>query len=127
MKPNDTYGNYTRIEQSTELHGNINTESDIRIDGTMEGNIQTKGKLIIGKDATVKGDVNCLDADIGGHFQGSLTAQEMLSLRSESVVVGEVTIGKLMVASGATFNAKCAMINSTNNIKSLFKNSEKTA
>jgi len=127
MKPNDTYGNYTRIEQSTELHGNINTESDIRIDGTMEGNIQTKGKLIIGKDATVKGDVNCLNADIEGHFQGSLTAQEMLSLRSESVVVGEVTIGKLMVASGATFNAKCAMINSTNNIKSLFKNSEKTA
>jgi cytoskeletal protein CcmA (bactofilin family) len=127
MKPNDTYGNYTCIEQSTELNGNINTKSDIRIDGTMEGNIQTKGKLIIGKEATVKGDVNCLNADIEGHFQGRLTAQEMLSLRSESVVVGEVIIGKLMVASGATFNAKCAMKNSTNNIKALYKESEKTA
>jgi len=127
MKTSDTHGNYSRIEKSTHIKGSIKTHSDIRIDGTLEGDIQTKGKLIVGKGGTVKGDVVCLNADIEGNFQGKLNAQETLNLKSESVVVGEVTIGKLVVAPGATFNAKCSMKNSSNTIKSLYDNSEKTA
>lgn len=127
MKTSDTHGNYSRIEKSTHIKGSIKTHSDIRIDGTLEGDIQTKGKLIVGKGGTVKGDVVCLNADIEGNFQGKLNAQETLNLKSESVVVGEVTIGKLVVAPGATFNAKCSMKNSSNTIKSLYDKSEKTA
>ena len=103
MKGNDHHGLYSRIEKSTLIKGSIKTRSDIRIDGNMEGDIETKGKLIIGVGATVKGDVLCANADIEGTFQGKLNAQETLSLKSESVVTGEVTIGKLVVASGARF------------------------
>ena len=126
MKGNDHHGLYSRIEKSTLIKGSIKTRSDIRVDGNMEGDIETKGKLIIGVGATVKGDVLCANADIEGTFQGKLNAQETLSLKSESVVTGEVTIGKLVVASGATFNAKCSMVNSSDKIKALYS-SEKTA
>ena len=127
MKTHEMNGVYTRIEKSTIIKGNLKTNSDIRIDGTMDGNIETKGKIIIGKVASVKGNILCMYAEIEGKFKGKINAQEALSLKSESDVSGEVTIGKLIVASGAKFNATCTMVNNSDKIKSLYDSSEKTA
>ena len=60
MKTHEINGVYTRIEKSTSIKGNLKTDSDIRIDGTMDGNIETKGKIIIGKGASVKGNILCM-------------------------------------------------------------------
>ena len=127
MKTHEVNSVYSRIEKSTSIKGNLKTNSDIRIDGTMDGNIETKGKIIVGKGASVKGNILCMNAEIEGKFKGKINAQETLSLKSESEVSGEVTIGKLIVAAGATFNATCTMVNNSDKIKSLYDSSEKTA
>ena len=127
MKTHEVNSVYSRIEKSTSIKGNLKTNSDIRIDGTMDGNIETKGKIIVGKGASVKGNILCMYAEIEGKFKGKINAQETLSLKSESEVSGEVTIGKIIVAAGATFNATCTMVNNSDKIKSLYDSSEKTA
>ena len=60
---NDTNGQYSRIEKATTVNGNIISETDLRIDGVMEGTVTTKGKIIIGKEAKLKGSLNCQNAD----------------------------------------------------------------
>ena len=50
MKNNDINGKHSRIESSTSIKGDIISEGDFRIDGTLEGSIKTNGKIVIGKE-----------------------------------------------------------------------------
>lgn len=126
MKNNETNGQPNRIERSTKITGEIVSEADFRIDGTLEGSIATSGKVVIGKEGLIKGTIQCSYADIEGKFIGNIDVKESLSLKSSSHIEGEVVIGKLIVESGAVFNAKCSM-KSANDVKSIAGKREKTA
>lgn len=129
MKGSDNNGQYSKIDKNTTLNGNINAKTDIRIDGKVEGEIITTGKVIIGKDANVKGKVLCGNADIEGIFYGELTVSGTLSLKIGSNLEGKVRIQKLMVESGAIFNASCSMHSAEDGVKKLksFDEKEKQA
>ena len=109
MKNNDINGKHSRIESSTSIKGDIVSEGDFRIDGTLEGSIKTNGKIVIGKEGLVNGSVSCNNADVEGKIKGNLFVSETLNLRSTCHIEGEVLIGKLIVESGANFNASCSM------------------
>ena len=126
MKNNELNGQPNRIERSTKITGEIISEADFRIDGTLEGTITTSGKVVIGKEGVINGNVNCAFADVEGKFSGKIEVKESLSLKSTSSVEGEVIIGKLIVESGASFNAKCSM-RSAKEVKSISGKHEKTA
>lgn len=126
MKNNELNGQPNRIERSTKITGEIVSEADFRIDGTLEGTITTTGKVVIGKEGVINGNVNCSFADVEGKFSGKIEVKESLSLKSTSSVEGEVIIGKLIVESGASFNAKCSM-RSAKEVKSITGKREKTA
>ena len=127
MKTTDSNGQYSKIDKNTVLKGAINATTDIRIDGTLEGEVETVGRVIIGKDAVVNGKVLCANADIEGVFKGNLTVSGSLSLKAGSNVEGEVFIQKLIVESGATFNANCSMHSEEDGVKKLTNTREKTA
>ena len=107
MKNNDINGKHSRIESSTSIKGDIVSEGDFRIDGTLEGSIKTNGKIERGKEGLVNGGLSCNNADVEGKIKGNLFVSGTLSLRSTCHIEGEVVIGKLMVESGANFNASC--------------------
>ena len=109
MKNSEINGHYSRIESTTKVKGEILSDGDFRIDGTLEGSIKTDGKVVVGKEGSIIGTVSCSNADVEGNINGSLFVSNTLSLRSSSVIDGDVSIGKLIVESGATFNAKCSM------------------
>ena len=127
MKTTDSNGQYSKIDKNTVLKGAINAKTDIRIDGTLEGEVETVGRVIIGKDAVVNGKVLCANAEIEGVFKGNLTVSGSLSLKAGSNVEGEVFIQKLIVESGATFNANCSMHSEEDGVKKLTNTREKTA
>ncbi|MGB2152412.1 MAG: bactofilin family protein [Flavobacteriaceae bacterium] len=126
MKNNELNGQPNRIEKNTKIKGDIVSEADFRIDGNLEGSIKTSGKVVIGKDGVIKGIIDCAFADIEGKFNGKLDVKESLSLKSMCQLDGEVVIGKLIVESGAVFNAKCTM-RSASDVKSINGKIEKTA
>jgi len=125
MKAIDNNGHYSKIDQNTKLTGTINSKTDIRIDGTVDGEVVTTGKLILGKQAHVKGKILCSNADIEGYFNGELTVSGTLSLKSACTVEGKVHIQKLIVESGAIFNAHCSMHSEEDGIKKLKHSNEK--
>ena len=97
------------IEKNTTFVGNFVSESDFRVDGTFEGSIETKGKIVIGEKGSINGTIVCNSADIAGNFTGNIQVQDLLSVESTGSVEGDVTISKLIVESGAIFNANSSM------------------
>ena len=106
---NEIGGQPNRIEKNTKIKGEIVSEADFRIDGKLDGNVKTSGKVVIGKDGYIHGKVECVNADIEGSFNGELLVSDLLSLKSSAVIEGTVSVTKLAVEPGATFNASCTM------------------
>jgi cytoskeletal protein CcmA (bactofilin family) len=102
-------GQPNRIEKNTKIKGDIVSEADFRIDGKLDGNVKTSGKVVIGIDGYIHGKVECVNADIEGNFNGELIVADLLTLKSSAVIEGTVIVSKLAVDPGATFNASCTM------------------
>lgn len=112
----DLLGKTNRIVEGTIIEGTISSSADFRLDGHLIGNFQSKGKIVIGPAGSVKGDIICRNCDIEGKFNGKIQVLETLSLKSKSVIHGEVICGKLSVEPGAEFSASCIMKPNVKNI-----------
>lgn len=99
----------TLIGTGTTLKGDISSNSDLRIDGTVIGNIHSSAKIVIGANGVVEGDISGAQADIVGKVSGNIRAKELLQLRGECEVTGNLYAGKLQVEPTATFNGQCHM------------------
>ena len=99
----------TLISAGTSLKGDISSNSDLRIDGTVIGNINSSAKIVIGANGVVEGDIFGNQADIVGKVSGNVRTKELLQLRGESIVSGNLYAGKLQVEPTATFNGQCHM------------------
>lgn len=101
--------NQNIISQGTKIVGDFNSEGDFRVDGVIEGNIKTTGKVVVGKSGFIKGTLQGTDAYFEGRFSGNLSLSGTLTLKAEAHLEGEVVVGKLAVEPGATFNVTCVM------------------
>lgn len=99
----------TLISSGTTIKGDISSNSDLRIDGTIIGNINSNAKIVIGNSGVVEGDIHGNNADIVGKTSGTIKVKELLQLRGECVVNGNIYAGKLQVEPTATFNGQCHM------------------
>ncbi|MBU2938081.1 polymer-forming cytoskeletal protein [Lacinutrix sp. C3R15] len=97
------------IAKGTKIIGDLLSEGDLRIDGTVDGNIQTPGKVVVGKSGVIQGKLSASDAYFQGKFSGNLNLSGTLTLKSSAHIEGEVVLGKLEVEPGATFNVTCVM------------------
>ncbi len=97
------------ISLGTKIVGDFNSEGDFRIDGTIEGNIKTTGKVVVGKSGVIKGTLQGTDAYFEGKFSGKLALSGTLTLKASAHIEGEVIAGKLAVEPGAAFNVTCIM------------------
>lgn len=102
-------GGATLISSGTILKGDISSNNDLRIDGTVIGNVNSSAKIIIGTSGVVEGDITGNQADITGKVSGNIRAKELLQLRGECLVTGNLYAGKLQVEPSATFNGQCHM------------------
>lgn len=99
----------TLISAGTTIKGDISSNADLRIDGTIIGNINSNAKIVIGSSGVVEGDIHGNLADIVGKTSGTIKVKELLQLRGECVVNGNIYAGKLQVEPTATFNGQCHM------------------
>ncbi|MBS1667455.1 MAG: polymer-forming cytoskeletal protein [Bacteroidetes bacterium] len=97
------------IGSGTTLKGDISSSGDIRIDGTLNGNIHCTAKVVIGANGVVTGDVNGQQADIMGKVTGSVKVKDLLQLKGGSVINGNLYAGKLQIEPTASFNGECHM------------------
>lgn len=97
------------IGPGTKITGDIDTNGDIRIDGIIEGSVQSKGKIVIGNNGSIKGKVKCTNAEIAGEMNGEIEVMELLSLKATSKLMGDIKTNKLSIEPGAIFSGTCTM------------------
>ena len=102
-------GSASLIGSGTSMKGDITSIGDLRIDGTLVGNIICSAKVIIGANGVVEGDVSGQQADIMGKVSGTIKVKELLQLKSNCQVNGNLYSAKLQIEPAATFNGQCHM------------------
>lgn len=97
------------ISEGTLIKGDISASGDIRIDGELVGNINAKGRLVIGPQGKVDGEINCNNIEISGYIKGKITVSELLTMKASAQIYGDIIAGKLSVEPGSLFTGSCSM------------------
>jgi cytoskeletal protein CcmA (bactofilin family) len=103
------------ISIGTEITGDIKSNGDIRIDGSLKGILNTKGKVVIGPTGKVNGEVICKNSEVSGVIEGKITVEQLLNLKSSSKIHGDIITSKLSIEPGALFTGNCKMSDGDNN------------
>ncbi|MFZ4058327.1 MAG: bactofilin family protein [Ferruginibacter sp.] len=102
-------GSTTIIGAGTTITGNIQSLGDIRIDGTLVGNLSSTAKVLVGNEGVIQGNLKAEQADILGKVTGEVRVKDLLQLKEKCIVQGDIYTGKLQVEPSATFNGNCHM------------------
>lgn len=103
------------ISLGTDITGDIKSSGDIRIDGTLKGNLNTKGKVVIGSTGKVNGEVICKNSEVSGTVEGRIIVNQLLILKASSRIFGDIATSKLSIEPGAIFSGNCKMSENDNN------------
>lgn len=97
------------IANGTIIKGDVKTNGDIRIDGTLVGTIDCKGKIVIGPSGLVEGEVMCQNGVFSGNIKAKVTVSELLTLQATARLIGDIITNKLAIEPGAKFTGHCSM------------------
>jgi len=90
-----------RIAKGTTFEGVLRSENNVRIDGTFEGELVTKGRVVVGNSGKVVGTVTCAHCETEGQMEGTIVVHELFVLKASSKVHGDIQYGQLSVENGA--------------------------
>ena len=102
-------GAVNAIGKGSIITGEITTNGDLRIDGTLKGNVHTKGLLVLGETGVIEGEVICQNALIAGTVKAKIQVAELLSLKAKANLHGDIVTNKLSIEPGANFTGSCSM------------------
>jgi cytoskeletal protein CcmA (bactofilin family) len=100
-------GAFTFLGKGTIFKGTLTFEGTVRIDGRLEGEIHTKGTVIIGEAAIIEGDVDAATVISGGKVTGNLVASKKVELLAPGSLIGAVKTPLLSLEEGVTFSGNC--------------------
>lgn len=106
-----------RIVQGTSLSGELSTNGDIRIDGNVKGTLDVKGKIVLGPNGRIEGEVVCKNAEIQGELNANIKVSELLSLKASAKVQGEINTNKIAIEPGAKISGSINMDKQLGHIK----------
>ena len=105
------------IAAGTQLVGDIKAAGDFRIDGSLQGTIQVKGKLVVGPTGVIEGEIDCQNADVLGEIKGKINVTELLSLKATAKLNCDIVTSKISIEPEAVFNGNCSMGGVVKNIQ----------
>ena len=100
----------TIIGKGSAISGNMKVNGFIRIDGDIDGNLETDGNVIVGENARIRGDLTAKSVIIGGIIKGNIKASESVKILAEAAVIGDVISRKVQVDGSAIIHGHCISI-----------------
>lgn len=102
---------HNALASGSRVKGNIVSDSDFRVDGSVEGKIECSGRVVIGPKGSLLGDIVCTNAEIMGQVRGNINVADTLSLKASANVVGDIKTKVLVIEPQAIFTGSCDMGN----------------
>ena len=100
----------TIIGKGSAISGNMKVNGFIRIDGDIDGSLETDGNVIVGENARIRGDLTAKSVIIGGIIKGNIKAHESVKLLADAAVIGDVISRKVQVDGSAIIHGHCISI-----------------
>ena len=100
----------SRISQGASIRGDMSSSTDIRVDGQVDGTLYSDGKVVVGESASLSGKLFGTMIDFWGKMDGDIFVKDTLSLKSSSVVNGNIHVRRIQVEMGAQINGSFKMI-----------------
>lgn len=125
MKNTENNAPINMISLGTTITGDVESKGDIRVDGKLKGSVVTQGKVVLGRDGIIEGDVVCSSADIAGVLKAKITVSQLLSLKATAKLNGDIVTNKLSIEPGAAFTGSCSMGAVIKDIKNVGKKEQK--
>ncbi|MFC1660503.1 polymer-forming cytoskeletal protein [Gemmatimonadota bacterium] len=97
------------IGPGMKIIGDCETEGAVRVEGTVQGNINAQKAVVVGQEGTVEGDILTQDAVISGTVKGTIRAESRLEVQATSRISGEVIANRLQLEEGAVLNGTVQM------------------
>ncbi len=97
------------IGSNSNFKGDIDTKGTIRIDGSMEGNVNADW-VILGEKSYLKGNISARGIVVGGRIEGNLKAKEIVEIKAKGQVNGDIHTSKLTIVEGGMFDGKSNMM-----------------
>lgn len=91
------------------IDGNITAKEAVRVEGSVSGDVETEGALIISSSGSVKGNVKGSSIIIGGSLEGDLCSGGRTEVSSTGRVIGNIRTKSLIVDENAVFQGQCIM------------------
>lgn len=110
-----------KIVENTKIVGDIDSQTNIRVDGRVKGTLKVKGKLVLGVKGYIEGEIKCESAEIEGTITGNIAVSGLLSLKSTSKIMGDIMTQKLSMETGAEHNGLTSMSSSVSSPVSSIK------
>ena len=98
-----------RLAEGTHINGTLKFDRAVQIDGRFEGDVKSKGKLILGPTAQVDAEISVGELEVQGTLRGKVEAKDRLLIRDGGVVEANIVTGKLAIETGAIFRGSCEM------------------
>ncbi|NLW22911.1 MAG: polymer-forming cytoskeletal protein [Tissierellia bacterium] len=109
-KTDKSYDIDSLIGENIKILGKVEGKGNIRIDGSIEGDIDCKGDVILGETGRVKGNIYCRDLSLGGNVEGNVKSSGKLTLLSTGKLIGDAEVASLIVHEDAFFHGSCKMV-----------------
>ena len=106
-----TSGALNVLGEGTTIDGNLTSSGDLRIDGVVNGNVETKGKCVLGLSGKIIGNIQAKSCDISGKVDGNVRVTDLLLVKSSGKINGDINTAKIVVENGGEFNGSCTMGN----------------
>jgi len=90
-----------RLVSGTKIVGDMTTISSLRVDGEVVGNVNCDGKLVLGQEGVITGDINATEVELDGKVEGLITAEVLLTLHASASVKGDIKTGRIVIEDGA--------------------------
>ena len=112
------------LGEDTVFSGTLSFNGVVRIDGKMDGEVNTDDTLIVGENGVIEADINAGTVICRGKIKGTITASKRIEIHTNSEVVGNISAPALLVENGAIFDGSCDMTGNEGKIIKLVQNEE---
>ena len=99
----------TIVSSGLRIEGELRSSGNIRIDGTVNGKVQTSQDLVIGQGAQIEADLIAQNALIAGTVKGNVTIKNSLSIAETGKILGNVVCARISIREGGYFAGNCQM------------------
>ena len=94
------------IGRSTRVRGRVSGDGDLRLEGTVEGDISLTGELTITDGARATSNVEARGVTVGGELEGVIRANGLVRIESGARVRGDIQGELVAIDDGAEFNGR---------------------